>query len=279
MRSTVAGPDRLVEHDRVVGHHRLGQVEALLQVEVHLQRQRLLRAARRPVVRAEPHREHRRRRDRAAGDLVGDVVVPEERVAVLDRRADRPDVAALDGELARLLVLHLADQRLDVGRARSSSRGHSFLAQRRDLVGASSRPRRSSASVSVIVGVAHARAAAARGPCPRAPGRPGGSRPCRGACASTNTPRAREVRVVDELGHRSRPRDTHVSAGAELGDPLVAVARARTRRAKSARISSCTASSVWCASHCSQPSALAEVARRSAARSRRPRPTCRRAQR
>ena len=44
----VAGPHRLVEDDRVVGHHRFGQLEALLQVEVHLQRQRLLGAARAP---------------------------------------------------------------------------------------------------------------------------------------------------------------------------------------------------------------------------------------
>ena len=121
VRSTVAGPHRFVEHDRVVAHHRFRQPEHLLQVEVHLQRQRLLGAARRPVVRAEPHREHRRRRDRPAGDLRGDVVVPEQRVAVLDRRARRPDVAALDRELPRLLVLHLADQRLDLGRQRRAS--------------------------------------------------------------------------------------------------------------------------------------------------------------
>ena len=46
-----------------------GSSKMLLQVEVHLQRQRRLGATRRPVVRPEPHRDHRRRRDRPAGDL------------------------------------------------------------------------------------------------------------------------------------------------------------------------------------------------------------------
>ncbi len=41
---------------------------------------------------------------------VGDLVVPEQRVAVLHRRARRPDVAALDRELPHLVVLLLADQ-------------------------------------------------------------------------------------------------------------------------------------------------------------------------
>src|SRR6476646_3618095 len=52
----------------------------------------------------------------AVGPLVGDVVVPVERVAVLDRHAGRPDVAALHEELGHLLVLHFADQRLDLRR-------------------------------------------------------------------------------------------------------------------------------------------------------------------
>ena len=96
MRSTVAGPHRLVEHDRVVGHHRLGQPEALLQVEVHLQRQRLLGAARAPSGAGRNHT------DSIVGGAIGPsvssaatVVVPEERVAVLDRRAAGPDVALL----------------------------------------------------------------------------------------------------------------------------------------------------------------------------------------
>src|SRR5262249_2176224 len=70
----------------------------------------------RPVVRTEPHRQHGRRRDRPAGDLGGDIVVPEQRIAVLDRRARRPDVTPLDRELPGFLVLHLADHLLDVRR-------------------------------------------------------------------------------------------------------------------------------------------------------------------
>ena len=71
----------------------------------------------------------------------------------------RPDVAALDRELARLLVLHDVDER---GRRRRAGRSplprschHSCVAQRGDLVGAIARPRSSSASVSVTVGRAH----------------------------------------------------------------------------------------------------------------------------
>src|SRR5438445_136486 len=67
-------------------------------------------------MRPEPHRDHCGRRDRAARDLGGGLVVPEDRAAVLDRRAGRPDVAALDVELAFELVALLADPRLDVGR-------------------------------------------------------------------------------------------------------------------------------------------------------------------
>ncbi len=111
-----------MELDRVVGHDRLGQAEELLQVEVHLQRQCLLGAAGCPVVRPEPHRDHGGRRDRPAGERVGHLGVPEERVPVLDRGARRPDVAVLDGELAHLVVLLLPEQveglRQRVGRGR-----------------------------------------------------------------------------------------------------------------------------------------------------------------
>ena len=112
----IAGPDRLVEHDGVVGHHCLGQAEAFLQVEMHLQGQGLFGAVGRPMVGPEPHRQHRRRRDRPVGDRRGRVGVPEQRIAVLDRGAAGPDVALLHGELAALLVLHDADQFGDVGR-------------------------------------------------------------------------------------------------------------------------------------------------------------------
>ena len=93
-----------------------GRPKRFLQVEVHLQWQLLARPTGRPVMRAEPGRQHRRRRDRSVGELGGDVVVPEQRVAVLDRRARSPEVAALHRELARLLVLQLVDQRGDVAR-------------------------------------------------------------------------------------------------------------------------------------------------------------------
>src|SRR5439155_25697277 len=99
--------------------------EALLEVEVHLQRERGLAAARRPVMWAEPHRQHRGRRDRPSRELLGDGVVPEQRVAVLDRRAARPDVAPLDREVGRLLVLHHVDEGDDVvGHGRGRRRGH-----------------------------------------------------------------------------------------------------------------------------------------------------------
>src|SRR5258706_12491972 len=65
-------------------------------------------------MRPERDRQHRRRRDRPAGDLRRGFVVPEQRVAVLDRRARRPDVSALYGELSGLLVLHCADRLLDL---------------------------------------------------------------------------------------------------------------------------------------------------------------------
>src|SRR5207248_4748988 len=110
----VARSHRLVERDRVVAHHGLGQPEPLLQVEVHLQREWLHVPAGRPVVRPEPGRQRRRGCDRPAGQLGRHLVVPEQRVAVLDRGARRPDVAALDGELAGLVVLHDVDQRRDV---------------------------------------------------------------------------------------------------------------------------------------------------------------------
>ena len=83
----VAQAHRRVELDRVVGHHGFGQAEVLLQVEVHLQRQRLLGAAGRPVVRAEPDRDHGRRRDGPPVRDSAHLVVPEERVAVLHRGA------------------------------------------------------------------------------------------------------------------------------------------------------------------------------------------------
>jgi hypothetical protein len=115
-RDQVAGPHRLVEDGGVLGHDRLGQLEASLEVEVDLQGQLLDRATGRPVVRPEPRGEQHQRRHRTVGDLVGDGVVPEQGVGVLDRRRAGPEVPALHRELADLLVLQLPDQRVDVGR-------------------------------------------------------------------------------------------------------------------------------------------------------------------
>src|SRR5580704_5506547 len=63
-----------------------------------------------PVMGPEPDGDHGRRGDDPVGEGGGRLVVPEEGVAVLDRGAGGPDVAALDRELPRLLVLGDADQ-------------------------------------------------------------------------------------------------------------------------------------------------------------------------
>ena len=115
-RERVAGAHRLVEHDRVVAHHRFRQAEALLQVEVHLQRQR--RLASRPGAQW-CGRNH-------TDSIVGGAIGPPVSSAATSSSQnsglpfstdahDGPDVAALDRELAGLLVLHLVDQRVDVG--------------------------------------------------------------------------------------------------------------------------------------------------------------------
>ena len=220
-----------------------------------------LGAAGRPAVRAEPDREHRRRRDRPAGDLGRDLVVPEQRVAVLDRRAARPDVAALDRELARLLVLHLPDGVEHatcgiVGLAHATTPSSSSAA-----TSVSSKPApRSSSPVSVTVPGRTSTGGRCRGPSRRAPGRAGGTRRARASCASENVVARREVRVVDDLGHRRDRATRTCSAG-----PSSATQSSRSRVAnaarKSARIWSCTASSFWCSIHCSQPSARQRLAK------------------
>ena len=77
--------------------------------------------------------------------------------------------------------------------------------------------------------------------------------PCPGAVALVKTARSRKCAAFTISGTVATS-DTHVSAG-----PRSATHSSRVRRAnaalKSARIASCTASSVWCASHCSHPSA------------------------
>ena len=223
----------------------------------------------------EPHRQHRRRRDRAAGDLVGDVVVPEQRVAVLDRRARRPDVAALDRELARLLVLHLADQRLDrrPGTVSWSSRHHSFLAQRRDL----GRGVADLAEQRVGVGdrrVAHGRARAGRGPCPRAPSRPARTSPWPGASARDEHVARRGSARRRRARARSRP-PTRTCRPGRARRPTRRGCGARTRRGSRRASRPAPRRRSGASSHCSQPSARHRL-RRSAARSRRPRPTGRR---
>src|SRR4029079_16322699 len=159
----------------------------------------------RPVVRPEPHRQHRRRRDRAAGDLRRRVVVPEQRVAVLDRRARRPDVAPLDRELAGLLVLHLPDQRLDVGGHRAlRGRAHAATPSSRSAAISSFVKPASPSSASVSVTVAS-----------RTVG-PGWSRrmpantqptcsnsPWPGESARTNTSRGRELPERPRYGTRA----------------------------------------------------------------------------
>ncbi len=74
----------------------------------------------------------------------------------------------------------------------------------------------------------------------------------------TNASRARELRVVDDLGHATATGGDAGVGGAELGDPVVAVAAANAAR-KSARISSCTASSVWCVGPLLETERAAEV--------------------
>ena len=187
-------------------------------------------------MRPEPDRDHRGRRDRAARDLGRGLVVPEDRVAVPDRRAGRPDVAALDVELADLLVALLADPGLDLGR-QIGTLGHDLSSRLRRR-----RPR-----------CASARSARARRPPPRAARRcpcatrraPAPARAARGMPGErgrhlAEAARARmlrlgehaaraELRVLDELVDRVHGRDAGV-VGRELGDPVVAVARAERGR-------------------------------------------------
>ena len=72
-------------------------------------------------------------------------------------------------------------------------------------------------------------------------------------CSAWRRRCARRTRVVDELGDRSTGA-TQVSAGASSATHS---SRSRVANAarRSARISSWRASSIWCAIHCSQPSA------------------------
>jgi len=93
----------------VVAHDRLRERERLLQVEVRAQRQALFGAPGRPEVGSAPDRDHRWRRDPASSQLLSRLLVPEERVPVLDRRAGGVDVAALDLELRLLQVALLTD--------------------------------------------------------------------------------------------------------------------------------------------------------------------------
>ena len=201
-----------------------------LQVEVHLQRQRRLGAARRPVVRAEPDREHGGRGDRSAGQLLGHLVVPEQRVAVLDRGAGRPDVAPLDRELP-----HLG----------STARPRSRLGHARPVGGQLTRspPRRSRQRADRLwrrrrppPGATRCRSTTGRagppgpgtGPC-RPGAAPAGGRPRARVAASTTDAPPGEPGVVGHLGHGEHRRHAGVG-GREPGHPVVAARWPRRRR-------------------------------------------------
>ena len=226
----VAGAHRLVEDDRVVAHDRLGQVEALLEVEVHLEGQALARGPGDQWWGRNHSRQQRGHGDGAAGDGVGDLVVPEQRVAVLDRRRAGPRVAPLDGEVADRVVLGDADQGDDVvgqlvdGRSRCCGRrrlmrpllrcagrrwrrrrGRRRPAARRCRCGRCRGPRSVGASVSVPASSGAELAELA-----------GGLVGGLGEDAAGG-----EVGVVDQLGHGVDGRDAGVGRG-QLGDPLVA---------------------------------------------------------
>ena len=251
MRDQVAGPHRLVEDDGVVGHHRLGQLEALLQVEVHLQRQ-LLGSVRpgRPVVRAEPHREHRRRRDRAAGDLVGDVVVPEQRVAVLDRRARWSRCSRARPGTRR--PPRTAPRRSAPRRRPAARRGGVAHAITPASCSWPARPPTrpapvSSSSVSVTVASRTSYGLGRGVPCPRAPDPPVGTSPCSGACAVDERrrgPRTARRRPISGDGQHRR----HAGVGrAELARPTRrGPGSANTRAQVGADLRPAPRRRVWC---------------------------------
>ena len=93
-----------------------------------------------------------------------------------------------------------------------------------------------------------------------------------------NSAARRKCASLDELLDRVDRRDAGVGRR-ELAHPVVAVAASRSARAKSARISSCAASSVWLRDPAARARAPGRGSRRTAARSRRPRASCRRARR
>ena len=229
-RDAVAGADRLVERGDVLGHDRLGQLEARLQVEVDLQRQ-LLDSAR-PGAQwwGRNHAESSdERRDRAVGELVRRRRRPRTAGCRSRPTTRSPEVAALHGELAFLLVLELADQR----RARRAGARRVVMdSVTRSLLhhGAS----RSSSSVtpaarSSVVGVGHGRVAhlvgaGGRGGVPAKIGPDlAERRRGRGACASTNALRAANCSSSTTSGTVST--GCHAGVGGdEVGDPVVEVA-------------------------------------------------------
>ena len=153
----------------------------------------------RPVVGAEPRRQHRRRRDRAAGELVGDRRRPRtagcrsrptssRSRSSRARRGSRPSSSYWSTSIT---CVHVGGQLVASSRSACRSCDHSCVAERR-------RTRRSvkPGGAQQLVGVGDGRVAhfvrvrPARRSCPRTRARPGGTSPWSGCFASTNAPRA-----------------------------------------------------------------------------------------
>ena len=223
-----------------------------------------LGAAGRPVVGAEPDREHRRRRDRAVGERGGDVVVPEQRVAVLDRRAVVPEVAALDGEVGRSSSYWSTSISAATSAGSSSlvdGLGHAITPASRSAAHSSvgdARGARAASSVSVTVASRTSYGPAARRSVPAKIGPDLAERAVVGVLRVDERVARGELRVVDHLGDGQHRGDAGVGGG-EVGDPLVAVAARGTRRGGRRGSRPARRRRSGASTHCSRPSARAEV--------------------
>ena len=157
-------------------------------------------------------------------------VVPEQRVAVLHRRARGPDVALLDGELALLLVLRDPDQPLDVvdadgAHATTPFARRSAIRGRAEAGGGQQRDRcRCRAGSPATTGSSGAAMPASTGPTWRnraGPSPPPAAR-AGGGHRLDDGVTGRVLLVVDQLGHRQHRGHAGVGPG-QLGHPGVAV--------------------------------------------------------
>ncbi len=185
--------------------------------------------ARRPVVRTEPDRDHRRRRDRPAGELVGHVVVPEQRVAVLDRgaatsRCSRARRGTPPLRRTAPAPISAATSAARVDDRSAASCHHPFARSRRDPARPSTPASSSSASVSVAVAVGQRDRPGRGRSMPASTGPTCAKRPAVGwRGLDDDVPRPANCGVVRRPRPPSSTGATQVSAPASRVDPLVAV--------------------------------------------------------